>query len=47
MKDTIEFTFVVRKKPKRHAILKYDKYGVKKIVVEITQQEMDKLVLGI
>ncbi len=46
MKETKELTFVVRKRPKRHAIVKYDKYGVRKIVVQLTQEEMDKLVLG-
>lgn len=46
MKDTTVLTFEVRKRPKRHAIVKYDKYGVKKIVVQVTQEEMDELVLG-
>lgn len=46
MKEITELTFVVRKRPKRHAIVKYDKFGVKKIVVQVTQKEMDKLVLG-
>ena len=46
MKTTTELTFVVRKKPKRDAIVKYDKYGVRKIVVQLTQEEMNKLVLG-
>lgn len=46
MKKVTEFIFVVKKTPKREAVLKYYKSGRRRVVVEITQKQMDELMTG-
>ena len=46
MKNVTELSFEVRKKPKREAIVKYYKNGHMRIIVQLTQEEMDKMIIG-
>lgn len=46
MKYDTELSFVVKKRPKREAIVKYYKNGLRRIIVEVTQKEMDELMTG-
>lgn len=46
MKNETEISFEVRKKPNLEAIVKYYKDGHKRIIVQVTQEEMDKIVNG-
>lgn len=46
MKYETELSFVVKKRPKREAIVTYYKDGRKRIVLQITQKEMDDLLSG-
>lgn len=46
MKNETEISFEVRKNPKREAIVKYYKNGHKRIIVQVTQEEMDKMIIG-
>lgn len=46
MNYVTEFSFVVKKRPKREAIVTYYKDGRKRIVLQITQKEMDDLLTG-
>lgn len=46
MKNETVISFEVCKKPKREAIVKYYKNGLQKIIVQVTQEEMDKIVIG-
>lgn len=45
MKYETEIIIQVKKRPRNEAIVKYYKNGIKRIVVECTQEEIDKLVL--
>lgn len=42
----IEFSFVVKKRPKREVVVTHYKNGSKKIVLQITQEEMNDLITG-
>lgn len=45
MKCDTEITFQVKKRPRNEAIVKYYNNGLKRIIVEVTQEEMDKIIL--
>ena len=44
MKYDTEITFQVKKNPRNEAIVKYYNNGLKRIIVEVTQEEMDKII---
>lgn len=45
MKYDTKITFQVKKNPRNEAIVKYYKNGLRRIIVEVTQEEMDKITL--
>lgn len=45
MKYDTEITFQVKKNPRNEAIVKYYNNGLIRIIVEVTQEEMDKIIL--
>lgn len=44
MKYETEITLQVKKRPRKEAIVKYYNNGLKRIIVEVTQEEMDEII---